>query len=332
MTSYIPKTTRGVQEADVWAAADALIAQGQRPTIERVRQHIGKGSPNTVSPMLESWFATLGARLGGSPPVHGEYSNVPVAVVEVAQSMWDVALAQAHQVAQQALAERETMLNARRSELDMVQAKLAHREESLQQQQMAMDAALQLAQVQRADLSRRLDEMQLQLQERENSLEQLRHELRQEAVQFHKMREIEREQYTRDMQVAVQERQRMTEQFSGNERRMLADIDRGRLELEKARKQHVDAQSKAAARLEAVTARHIQTEEELLATRATLLSVQQKLQLANERVDEFKALLEVQHATQHHDTAVASSGKRSGGQRSLQRRALTQRALRLVRN
>ena len=39
-----PKTTsRGVQEADVWAAADALIAQGLRPTIERVRQHIGRG-------------------------------------------------------------------------------------------------------------------------------------------------------------------------------------------------------------------------------------------------------------------------------------------------
>ena len=33
-----PKVSRGVQESDVWAAADVLIAQGLRPTIERVRQ------------------------------------------------------------------------------------------------------------------------------------------------------------------------------------------------------------------------------------------------------------------------------------------------------
>jgi len=54
------KSTRGVQQDDVWAAADALIAEGLRPTIERVRQKLGRGSPNTVSPMLEAWFATLG--------------------------------------------------------------------------------------------------------------------------------------------------------------------------------------------------------------------------------------------------------------------------------
>ena len=47
--SYItPKTTRGVQEQDVWAAADAVLLQGERPTIERVLQHMGRGSPNTV--------------------------------------------------------------------------------------------------------------------------------------------------------------------------------------------------------------------------------------------------------------------------------------------
>ena len=57
------KSTRGVQQDDVWSAADDLIAEGLRPTIERVRQKIGRGSPNTVSPMLESWFATLAPRL-----------------------------------------------------------------------------------------------------------------------------------------------------------------------------------------------------------------------------------------------------------------------------
>jgi hypothetical protein len=42
---------RGITENDVWTASDALLLEGARPTIERVRQKIGRGSPNTVSPV-----------------------------------------------------------------------------------------------------------------------------------------------------------------------------------------------------------------------------------------------------------------------------------------
>jgi hypothetical protein len=41
--------TRGITKDDVWVAADAVLVQGQRPTIERVRQQLGRGSPNTVN-------------------------------------------------------------------------------------------------------------------------------------------------------------------------------------------------------------------------------------------------------------------------------------------
>jgi hypothetical protein len=36
------------------SAADELIAQGARPTIERVPGRMGRGSPNTVAPMLNT--------------------------------------------------------------------------------------------------------------------------------------------------------------------------------------------------------------------------------------------------------------------------------------
>lgn len=52
MQSKIVRGPRGVQMDDVWAAADAVLNQGERPTIERVRQQLGRGSPNTVGPML----------------------------------------------------------------------------------------------------------------------------------------------------------------------------------------------------------------------------------------------------------------------------------------
>ena len=54
MSQVTELRSRGIQEADVFTAADALLAEGKRPTIERVRLKIGRGSPNTVSPMLEN--------------------------------------------------------------------------------------------------------------------------------------------------------------------------------------------------------------------------------------------------------------------------------------
>nr|WP_260602719.1 DNA-binding protein [Variovorax sp. MHTC-1] len=47
--------SRGIQEDDVWGAADVLLHEGLRPMVERVRQKIGRGSSNTVSPVLERW-------------------------------------------------------------------------------------------------------------------------------------------------------------------------------------------------------------------------------------------------------------------------------------
>lgn len=45
---------RGITESDVHAAADQLVAAGERPTIERIRAHLGTGSPNTVLRWLET--------------------------------------------------------------------------------------------------------------------------------------------------------------------------------------------------------------------------------------------------------------------------------------
>lgn len=35
----------GVPEADVFAAADRVLQRGDRPTVERVRLELGRGSP-----------------------------------------------------------------------------------------------------------------------------------------------------------------------------------------------------------------------------------------------------------------------------------------------
>lgn len=83
--------SRGVQREDVWEAADAVLQQGERPTIERVRHHLGSGSPNTVGPHLEQWFKQLGARIG-APDAFTTPHGVPDPVLQVAQRLWEIAL------------------------------------------------------------------------------------------------------------------------------------------------------------------------------------------------------------------------------------------------
>jgi len=84
---------RGIQEQDVWRAADALLLEGARPTIERVRQKIGSGSPNTVSPFLETWFKHLGGRIK-DPGAFAAPPDVPEPVLQAARHFWESALAQ----------------------------------------------------------------------------------------------------------------------------------------------------------------------------------------------------------------------------------------------
>lgn len=84
---------RGVQREDVWAAADAVLLAGEKPTIERVRQRLGSGSPNTVGPLLEQWFKHLGARLQ-DPGAFAAPAGVPEPVMQAAQHFWETALAQ----------------------------------------------------------------------------------------------------------------------------------------------------------------------------------------------------------------------------------------------
>lgn len=83
---------RGISENDVWTASDALLLEGARPTIERVRQKIGRGSPNTVSPYLDTWFKNLGGRIA-DPGGFAAPPSPPDPVLQAARHFWEVASA-----------------------------------------------------------------------------------------------------------------------------------------------------------------------------------------------------------------------------------------------
>ena len=80
---------RGVSASDVNHAADSLLRAGDRPTIEKIRLKLGKGSPNTINPLLDAWWKTLSARLDSGPAA---LHRLPESVAHIAEALWMQAL------------------------------------------------------------------------------------------------------------------------------------------------------------------------------------------------------------------------------------------------
>src|ERR1035441_9862769 len=81
--------TRGITFGDVSHAADTLFRAGQRPTVEKIRPKIGRGSPNTIGPLLDQWWSTAAERLDSGPAA---LHRLPEPVTHVAESLWLQAL------------------------------------------------------------------------------------------------------------------------------------------------------------------------------------------------------------------------------------------------
>ena len=94
------RRSRGITFGDVAQAADALLRNKERPTVERIRARLGSGSPNTIGPMLDEWWGRLAGRLDNGPAA---FHRVPESVAHVAEALWLQALEEARIRAQQEL-------------------------------------------------------------------------------------------------------------------------------------------------------------------------------------------------------------------------------------
>ena len=228
------KSTRGVQQEDVWTAADALIAEGLRPTIERVRQKIGRGSPNTVSPMLESWFATLSSRLGVNN-TNKETTHVPKALQQAMESLWDVALTKGRAEADEKIRQAQHALTESRKALQVQEDDLIHKEHTLAVRHAALEQALLAADSKTADLMSQLNQIQALTGKRETEIETLRHRL----VAVENKREADRRCVSEEAIQQAKERQRNDNRSEATQKKMLEEVDKARQE---AKRLHTDAQ------------------------------------------------------------------------------------------
>src|SRR5471032_35227 len=169
----------GGPEDDVFAAADAVLARGERPTVERVRLELGRGSPARVGGLLDQWWARLAERLNGEtrlPALPGEVSQAFVAV-------WQQAILLAQGVIEQGMAEQRQVLDAERERLAAVEDHARQDAAKGRQQVAEAVAGRQAAESRLADLDLLLVERQAQideLQQQRNALRIERHETQQQ--------------------------------------------------------------------------------------------------------------------------------------------------------
>jgi Plasmid replication region DNA-binding N-term len=122
-------SSRGITARDVELAADALLRSGERPTIERVREKIGRGSPNTINPLLDVWWKHLAARLEAGPAA---LHRLPETVAHVAEALWMQALDEARRRADQELSRQARSAAKHEEDLEVRSHVLTLREGELQ--------------------------------------------------------------------------------------------------------------------------------------------------------------------------------------------------------
>jgi hypothetical protein len=121
-------SSRGITSRDVELAADALLGAGERPTIEKIREKIGRGSPNTINPILDAWWKRLSSRLDAGPAA---LHRLPESVAHVAEALWMQALDEGRRRADQELTRDARSAAQSKSDLEVRSHVLTLREGEL---------------------------------------------------------------------------------------------------------------------------------------------------------------------------------------------------------
>ncbi|MBB3779810.1 DNA-binding protein [Xanthomonas campestris pv. incanae] len=271
---------RGITESDVHGAADALVADGERPTVERIRAHLGTGSPNTVVRWLETWWQGLGSRLATDRQVRITTANVPEAVASLAGQWWTLALDHARVHADEALAaDRASLLDARETlerDRHTMQTEFARLKSLTHEAQQAE----QLAAARTSELDRLVEQLQRQLAE----LGQQRDALALRATGAEGASEMLRIQLQELQDVARAERDNLSQHVRTTEDRAHAEIDRARQESKQAKQQLATSRREAA-----LTER--QLEEALDRAQGNVSELRQDLTIQQARADALEAQL-----------------------------------------
>lgn len=224
---------RGITQQNVFAAADTLLQRGERPTIERVRRELGRGSPNTVNPLLDAWWRSLRGRLRGD----GDEAQdvLPAALLEAVQGLYErihnTAIEESHaQLVEerQKLEARELALNERGARIEAEREALSAPLEVLKQELEAQHGVNQALSASERDLQQALAEAQA------------------EATRLSELLAKAETDHKRLTEAHTDEMARLREQQDAQEKHWLVEIDRLRQELKQSRAETTKSRSHVA--------------------------------------------------------------------------------------
>ncbi len=295
---------RGVQREDVWGAADAVLLAGEKPTIERVRQHLGSGSPNTVGPLLEQWFKHLGARLQ-DPGAFAAPVGVPDPVLQAARHFWETALAHTRGDFEERL--REGLADA-----------VANVEAEKERAEIASAAAY--------EASAKATRLQGELGEQAQALRAANEELAAERARLQELRAA----LATEQERLVDERRRASEELKEVKQQLLAAVDRAdaadrrvALELERERTSRTRAERQVEALQKAIDAAREaeriakgQAQQHLEASRQREEALQTRLAVAEAELVVQKRLADLRALDDAKTAEVAAAAKEVAGLRT----------------
>lgn len=122
------KRRQEVTYAQIERAATDILKTGIRPTLEGLRTALGGGSPRTILDGLNRYWRDLGNQVAGSPDT---LRRLPAAVADLADGLWQRALAVAVEAAQATRTEAEGQLSQLKSRLELRSHTLSQREVEL---------------------------------------------------------------------------------------------------------------------------------------------------------------------------------------------------------
>jgi chromosome segregation ATPase len=251
----------GITQNQVNQAADAILATGENPTVEKVRAELGTGSPNTITRMLDSWRGQLGERLRRLSAI----PEVPDAVGQAMLELWRLATEHAERAIDERFTNERAALEAARTQLagerENWGVRLAEAETSAAQAQTARDLAehicttldgqLQDSHALRADILHQRGRLQDQYDQQAEQCRTLRAQLDQ-------------------LHAALQtERERQEAHIRAVEDRLHCEVDRARQDAgqwqqryENAQRTHRDATAATENRRDSLIARVRELEQE----------------------------------------------------------------------
>ena len=238
---------RGITQDQVDAAADALVAAGEKPTVEKVRAVLGTGSPNTVTRMLDAWRGGLAERLQ-------KVLHLPALPPEAGQAMtalWQLAVEHAERLLQARMATERTALATNEARLYEERARWAAtltdagtavaqartRQELAEHACANLDNHLRDSHALREDLIQQRDRLQTMVDRITGELE---------ALQADK---------TTRLAAAEQERERTAAHLRAVEDRAHQEIDRARQETKQWQHRHEAAERSYRDAVQALEAR-----------------------------------------------------------------------------